>query len=93
MVSKPFEIQPRFPLIEVKKLDLFALEKFTSLFNLNAFNFSKSRNKLMKNSLIFQAQIQNITNTTVYMEDVQLQPLNDSVVIENVHSAISSNEK
>ena len=47
----------------------------------------------MKNSLIFQAQIQNITNNTVYMEDVQLQPLQDTVVVENIHSAIANAEK
>jgi len=64
-VSKPFEIQPRFPYIEHKK-DL--------------------------NTVLFEAQIQNVTNNHLFMERVELLSSNDNAFIEDMqHTSSESN--
>ncbi len=62
-VSKPFEIQPRFPFIEHKH-DL--------------------------NTVLFEAQIQNVTNSHLFMEKVELQSSNDNLTIEEMQQHLAS---
>jgi hypothetical protein len=64
-VSKPFEIQPRFPYIEHKK-DL--------------------------NTVLFEAQIQNVTNNHLFMERVELLSSNDNAFIEDMQQYLNKKE-
>ena len=56
-VTKPFEIQPKFPYIEHKH-------------NLN--------------TVLFEAQIQNVTNSQLFMEKVGLESNNNNLTIEDM---------
>lgn len=64
-VSKPFEIQPRFPFIEHKN-------------NLN--------------TVLFEAQIQNVTNNHLFMERVELQSSNPNLSIEEMQQYLNQKE-
>jgi hypothetical protein len=90
MVSKPFEIQPRFPFVEVgckKNFFIIHINLLVLLYQL--------KHKCNTNSVLFEAQIQNITNSFLYMENVQLFPPNENILVEDLHQAInkSSNFK
>lgn len=39
-----------------------------------------------RNSILFEAQIQNITNSVLYMENVKLHQFKNDVLIEEIHS-------
>lgn len=65
-VSKPFEIQPRFPHIEHKK-DL--------------------------NTVLFEAQIQNVTNNHLFMERVELLSNNDNASIEDMQQYLNKKDQ
>jgi hypothetical protein len=39
---------------------------------------------LKSNTVLFEAQIQNITNNILFMEKVELLPIKDGVVVEEV---------
>lgn len=64
-VSKPFEIQPRFPFIE-------------------------HRNNL--NTVLFEAQIQNVTNSHLFMEKVELFSSNDNLRIEDMQQYLNQKD-
>ncbi len=80
VVSKPFEIQPRFPFVEVTYLRHWVVFFFYTKINFILF---KSHN-LKENTVLFEAQIQNITNNILFMEKVELLPIKEGVLIEEV---------
>ena len=65
-VSKPFEIQPRFPFIEHKN-------------NLN--------------TVLFEAQIQNVTNSHLFMQKVELQSSNSNLTIEDMQQYLEKTDE
>jgi hypothetical protein len=54
--------------------------------------YFKNKNSLKDDSILFEAQIQNITNSLLFMENVKLQPLKSGVQIEEIRARKKPNE-